>query len=804
MTSTQQTFTDRIAFALARAVTAKPWLTVLLSVLFVVPFAVGLRSLTFSTDYRVFFADGDPQLQRFNALENEFTRTDNVVFVIRPKSGTVFEPEVLGVVQKLVAAAPSIPFSRRIDALTTYQHSRIENDEMVVSDLVPGDATMLTPDQLRSIRTVATGSPLLVGSILARDERATGVNVILHLPRKGPLEVTQAVEASRALAEKIAAAHPGIEVRVSGMALFNDAFREASMRDMTMLIPLMTLVMISVMAWFLRSLLSTLVITLIVGLASLCAMGFAGWAGYPLTPPSAAAPIVILTLAVAEGIHIVTAVRRALIEAAKHHGEAKPGFASRRDAVIHAVSECFRAVLLTSVTTIVGFLCLNYSDSPPYGHLANVASIGIGSALLLSITLLPALLTLVPLSPIDDEKTFQWAPRLASWVLRSHHAVLVGTVVVVAVGGIAITRMSSDEHFLDYFDRTTRFRTDTEFMHSHLTGIYPLEFPVAAGAPDRVTNPEYLRALDEFAVWLRTQKGVRHVYSFSDVMRAVVKGIDPDPSLLENGLPTTRDLASQSLLLYEMSLPKHQSLTDRLNSDRSVSRLSVLVGDLSSGEIRALSENAEAWLKTNAGLTTHGTSPVVVFSYMSQRNSESMTTGNLVDLIVMSLIMMLAFRSFRLGVLSMIPNVLPIIVAYGVWALVMGTTNIIVSVTGTICLGIVVDDTIHFMTRYRYARTNLGLSMEDAIHDVYRSTGTALSAATTVLVLGFGVLTLSSFQMNREFGMLAVMMIGIALPGDLLVLPALLKMWGEPKSRPALAHRTTTLDSNEIEIDPAE
>jgi predicted RND superfamily exporter protein len=772
---------ERLGQRLASAIVARPWTTIALCVLSWIPLAAGMRDVVFSTNYRVFFAEDDAHLATFDALESEFTRTDDIVLVVRPQRGDVFAPETLSVVQELTDEAWRLPYATRVDSLTNFQHSRSVDDDMVVGPLFGADPRAMPEPELSGARRIAMDEPLLVGGLLARDARATGVHVTLRLPRVAPSEVTEAVEAARALAERAAAAHPHVEIRVSGMALFNDAFREAAIRDITRLLPLMYVVMLVTMTLLLGSFSGTLAITLVVVLASGAAIGAAGWLGYPLTPPSAAAPTIVLTLAVAEGIHIVSALRQGM----------RRGL-PKQEAIVEALRTNLRAVILTSGTTIFGFACLNVSDSPPYRHLANMASVGIAVALIHSVTLLPAILSLIPITAArEEERGARWARALIGWVVRSHRSVLAGATVLAIGSTVLVWNMETEEHFLAYFDESIRFRRDTDFMLEHLTGIYTLEYQVDSGEPAGIHDPAYLRRLAAFTEWLREQPEVRHVYSFSDVIARLFQNLHGDDPAYRR-VPASRADASQALLLYELSLPPGTDLTDRLDLDRSTSRVSVVVGDLSSRELTAFTERSEAWLRasTPRPMWATATAPVIVFTHMSARNAESMIGGNVIDLIAMSLALIFAFRSVRLGLLSMVPNVLPILLAYGVWALTVGENNIVVSVAGTICLGIVVDDTIHFMSKYRMLRAHERMTPEQAVVATFGSVGVALLVTTVVLILGFGVLALSGFQMNQQFGMLAVLMIGIALPGDLVVLPALLLLF----DRGVLPTRATARD----------
>ncbi len=774
---------ERFGHALGVWISRRPWLVVLLGLMSCVAVAVGLRDVSLSSDYRVFFSEQDPQKLAFDELEEVFTKTDNVVFVVKPADGDVFERDTLAVLQSLTERAWTLPHATRVDSITNFVHSYAEDEDIVIEELVHAPAADLLDEDLVEIRAVATSEPLLVGGLLATDAAAAGVNVTLRLPRESPAEVTETARAARALAADIEREHPGVEVRASGMALMNDAFMEASIEDMMVIIPVMYAVMLIVLAVLLRSIVATGVVVLIVAMSSAVTVGVAGWFGYPLTPPTASAPTVVLTLAVADGVHLFLSAR----------GELQAG-ASRTDAVANALRTNFRPVLLTSLTTIVGFACLNFAEAPPYWHLANMTVAGVGAAFLYSVTVLPALLLVLPWRvPARTVSRHRLMDRIADVVLQHRTRLVVGGLVTAVCLGVAASRLESNDQFLEYFDDSITFRPDTEFMMEHLTGIYTVEYAVQAGGESAINEPEYLRALDGFTLWLRAQPEVSHVYSYADIIKRINQNLH-EGRAEHYAVPPTREAASQELMLYEMSLPVGLDLNDRIDVARSSTRVSVTLRDLSSRELLAFKARSEAWLRDNAPEAMHAraTSPVIIFTTLSQENTKSMMVGNLASLLLISACLVFALGSWRLGLLSIVPNLLPILFGYGLWALLFSQINIVASIAGTVCLGIIVDDTIHFLTKYRLARTTGGMSPPEAIRATLNAVGPALVATTAVLFFGFGVLTQSGFQMNSDLGLLVVLVVGFALLHDLLLLPALLSFAerGEASSNPTKSSRS--------------
>jgi predicted RND superfamily exporter protein len=217
-------------------------------------------------------------------------------------------------------------------------------------------------------------------------------------------------------------------------------------------------------------------------------------------------------------------------------------------------------------------------------------------------------------------------------------------------------------------------------------------------------------------------------------------------------------------------------MNDRINLDKSASRLTATLDNVTTQEVREFINSSKAWLADNAPkyMVTQPTGATVMFSYISQRNIEGMLRGNVIALIAISLILMLALRSFTMGALSIIPNAIPILMTFGIWALTVQQIGMAAAGVSAVALGIVVDDTVHFISKYLRARREKGLSKPDAIIYAFRTVGAALIITTFVLVLGFLVMSTSSFMVNEQLGLMTAATIMVALIIDFTMLPCLL------------------------------
>ncbi|MHA1600926.1 MAG: efflux RND transporter permease subunit [Alphaproteobacteria bacterium] len=756
-------FTDAHAVAFTRWVIRWRWAVIFLCLVAAAAAASGGRFLGFASDYRVFFSSDNPQLEAFEAMQRVYSKDDNISFVIKPAEGEIFTPELLASIRDLTDAAWKIPFSTRVDSLTNFQHSYAEGDDLTVRDLVPASMT-LDAAAIAEIRDVAMSDPLLINRTISPDGTTTNINVTLALPQKDVAEIPAAMAYARDLADKFRAEHPGARVALTGLVALNSAFFEASMKDMSSLVPMMYGVLLLMMVLFLRSVSGTFATLLVIGLSAATAMGLAGWFGIRLTPPSAVAPTVILTIAIADSIHILVSMFKAM-----RHGMEK------REAIVEAMRINFGPVFLTSLTTIIGFSSLNFSDAPPFADLGNITSMGVAGAWAYSILFLPALMAVLPVRvKAKADGRITGVEHLAEFVIRNRRSVLFATVALAVGLGAMVPRTVINDEFVGYFDESIPFRTDTDFASENLSGIYQLQWSLPAVGPGGISEPEYLRKIEAFNDWLRTQPGVVHVQTLTDIFRRLNKNMHADDPAWYK-LPGERDLAAQYLLLFEMSLPYGLDLNNQINVDKSALRVIATTDNITTNDLRAFDVRAGDWLQANVtSQRIDASGPIMMFAYITQRNMIGMLTGTAMALVLISFSLTFALRNIRLGIISLVPNLLPAIMAFGIWAIVVGQVDVASSIVTATSLGIIVDATVHFLSKYQRARREKNLNAEDAVRYAFSTVGVALLVTAVILIAGFAVLAFSAFKLNESMGILTAITIAVALIADFLLLPALL------------------------------
>jgi len=322
----------------------------------------------------------------------------------------------------------------------------------------------------------------------------------------------------------------------------------------------------------------------------------------------------------------------------------------------------------------------------------------------------------------------------------------------------------------------------TEFTSENLTGIYTIEYSLGSGESNGINDPKYLKSVERLADWYREQPGVLHVNTLTDIMTRLNKNMHGDDESWYR-LPEGRELAAQYLLLYEMSLPYGLDLNNQIDVSKSATRLSITLESISSNELLEIEARAQQWMKVNTPLIqAHGASPSIMFAYIGQRNIISMITGTSVALVVISFILIFALRSLKIGLISLLPNLVPAAMAFGLWGLLVGQVGLGLSIVMGMTLGIVVDDTVHFLSKYLRARREQGMNSAESVRYAFSTVGTALFVTSLVLVAGFMVLAQSTFKLNSDMGLLTAVTIVFALAADFLLLPPLLMLLDRDKA----------------------
>ncbi|MEL6687397.1 MAG: efflux RND transporter permease subunit [Pseudomonadota bacterium] len=765
------------------------WLLIPFTILSILAISYGASSLKFAGDYRVFFGADNPDFVANEKAQGTFGKPDNVAFVLLPNDKNIYTDDTLRTVHALTEKSWTLPYVSRVDSLTNFQNTIGEENDLIVEDLL-WNPTELNPERIAYIQDVATNEPLVNGFTVSRDGEATIVNAVVQMPVDVQSAASTVAAKAREIRAEILEAYPDNTIHITGVASLSAAFEEAGVRDSSTLIPLVYVFILIVMFIALRSVSAVFASLTVIALSTLVGVGIGGWTGVELTPISLSAPTIILTIAVADAIHLISGIRTKM----------RDGM-DKRDAIIASTGLNFTPIMITSITTIVGFLTLNFSDSPPFHHLGNMSAAGIFAAWILSVTFLPALLSALPMTfkpAKEGANRKEFTDRIAEFVITRPKQVLVGTLAVCLGATAMIPTMTLNDQWSGYFDQSLEFRQALDATEPYF-GSDQVEFVLDPGEPGAVVSPEFLQTVDSFAAWLRDRDETAHIFSISDIMKRVNRNLNADDPAF-NRIPDDQTLASQYLLVYELSLPYGLDLNDRVDIDRQSTRVTATMKDISTEETKAFLRDAEAWWDENGnGYGYVATGSKVLFSFVAERNIEAMFEGAAYLILAIFIILAISFRSLWVGAISILPNALPILTTFGVWAVLVGTVGFSVAAVGAVAVGLVVDFTVHFLSKYLRARREDGQSIEDSVRYAFRTAGAAIFVTTIILAAGFAVLVTSSFKLNADLGLLTALAVIFAMLINFLVLPSLFLTFGN-RSGQDTSGRDTRLMSNALPV----
>ncbi|MEE9355345.1 MAG: efflux RND transporter permease subunit [Methylococcaceae bacterium] len=741
-----------------------PRLTILAVMLVVFGVASGAANLWQTIDYKVYYSKTDPLRIALDDLESTFTKLNNAFIIVAPKDGDVFTEETLNVIHEITNEAWQVPYSNRVSSITNYQHTYVEQDDLTVKSILE-EPQVIPQNEIVAARDILLAEETLVGRLISDKGHVTAIDVALSLPDNPVNETREVTDYVRDMLAPIKKNNPDIEFYLTGSAFADEVLAIAAERDLALLIPISYAIIIALLILLLRSISATLVTLSVITLSIVFAFGVKGFYNGAITPITLLTPFMIMTIAVADCVHLFVSIFQF-----ERYGM------SKRQAAAEALRVNIQPIFLTSLTTAVGFLCLNFSESPALNDLGNVVAFGVSAAFALTITLVPALYMLFS---IRTPKRVLYATgllnSLAKIVIGNPRRCLILMVVAGGVLAVGLPRNEINEIFIDFFDDSFDFRVSNEFYDNNLSGFHRAEYSIGSADAGGVNQPEYLGNLESFGRWLRKQPQVAHVYIYTDTIKRLNQTMHNDDAAFYR-IPSNREEAAQYSLLYETQLPYGFNLGDRVSHDKSKTRVTVKLWLTDSENILKFNQSAMTWLEKNTPEYMHskGVGVDIMFSKTARNNVSAMYYGTFAALAAISLILVVSLRSVTIGITSLIPNLLPAIMAFGLWGLLYGRIGLSESVVASLTLGLVVDDTVHFLNKYLRGRREQGLNAEEAVQHAFKTVGVALMVTTTVFAMGFGILSFSHYSFNSHMGALTAITITFALLIDFILLPALL------------------------------
>ena len=747
----------------------------LLSMIIVCSSAVGIMHLKFNGDVSVLLDKNSDQYEEFLEIKKDFGDDSSIFAIYSTPREDIFNEKDIRLIHDLTEKFREIPNVIDVISISNISRFSVSDDGIDAKPLFLSASNSSELERVEAKKYFGEVS-LMSDHLISEDGKTTIILVAFQPLSKNDISETKnlvdqslvATPLAKEIRESFLRQNPDVIFHLTGMIIEVATFINAPQEQLFTLAPL-ALVCSLIIIWIIfRSLPVIILMGCLIISVFMFTVGLIGWQGIELNIFSSLAPVVVIIITLADSVHLLVNC----IE--KKRGLPYAEEASL-EAMIYSIEINFIPMLLTSVTTAIGFLSLHFTGTEAFIDFATVTAIGVIFAFVFTITILPALVLVVDIPDASPEKLFiGMMNKLSVLVLRYPIQILLLFSLIIGFSITSIGKLSFNDNYIKYFDEDSEFRRAVEFASKNLKGAYFLEFSFDSGEPSGITKPEFLAKVMDFTAWLNEQPDVVSVVSFADVISEIHRNFERS---VGEDIEIDQDLNEEYLSLLEFSDALGVLYEQLYNKDQSKLRVLVNISVIENDELFALTQRSNEWIRENfPGQDTIGTSVPLLAAMQGHTVIKGMLSGSIYIYIMITVCMIIGLKSFSWGAISIIPNLFPALVLFGFWALFIGEVNQTAAIIFAMTLGLIVDDTIHFMSKYIKLKRS-GVSAKDAIPIIFNIAGVAITTTTFIIMAGFSVLTFSNLGIAKTTGYMVAIIAFIALIIDLIMLPAILVLF---------------------------
>ncbi len=738
-------------------------------------FILQLPELRLQDELEMWFSEDDPIVDTYKKFRDIFASDE--FDLVAYESGNPFGAEEISYLSGLTARLEEVPYIAEAISLTSIDDIIGTEETLEVRPLIAGptlgEGGITRVKGITWVKGRVEANPFIRGTLVSADGSTVGI--LLRVERKEgkpDSEISQII--SRGIREVLAKEEKGTgrKFYLSGATIFDAEVALMIERDMERLLPITAALTAVILLVVFRSLACLVLPLICVALSLIWTLGLKGLLDSPLSPVSTSLFALIAVIGIADSIHIIQQYRLDL-------GRRR----DRDEALLSAFEQAGWPCLLTSLTTAVGFGSLLVSRLPIIMHMGGFAAFGILSAFLLSLTIIPIGLRWTRVGPREPKDLIHSGMdaslgRIAEIGRRRPRLILAVTAVLILALGAGAFRIEVSGAMLQYFREGGWVREAAAFMDQRLGGISNLEI-VLHGEPDDFKDPSVLRAVEALEELALEHPAVSASHSAVDYLKLIQRALNGDDPA-HGRIPSTREEVSQSLLLYELS--GGEEIAGYLTPAWDRARISLRTRDMSEEERRDLIDRIERYAGDRlARFEVELTGFTMLFDEASDNIVKTQLESLTLALVIILGLMLLNF-GLRGGLISILPNLFPIIFIFGVMGYLGFPLNIGTAIIAAIAIGLVVDDTIHFFSHFRYGLGKSG-DPNRAAEEAIRGVGSALCFTSLALAVGFGIFLFSECAVMVDFGILSILGIVTALLGDLFIGPVLLLRFAPPRKK---------------------
>ncbi len=771
---------DKLIEKWAELIVNHRWLVIIGSMILVMGAVYPMKNLYFDNSNELFFLPDDPNLQKYDRLLERFGDNEYLLVGLkaRPEDKNIFNHDTLQAIGKLTEFLEDHEAVTKVSSLSKYQYIHAEDDTLSVDDLIE-DMEELdpSPESMDQLAKIMERETLVHGVLLTEDFQHTMIIArTLYIKRENTHKV-QLIDDLHAFLAEQQLREQGFEIRIFGQALLAERFLNLSTGDQALIVPLLSLMILVLLFFSFRTIPGMLLPWLVIGCSLVLVIGLQGLIRWPFNMINTMLPNILIMIGIGDSVHV-------LVEFYHFRNEGL----SPKEAAKKSIATMWLPCFYTSLTTTVGFLALSVTKLVPVKEFGVLGASGAFIAFVLSVTLLPAVLSFITGLPERTKKAVELGliPRITrqlatfTYTYRRPLSLLGGGMIIFSL--VYASQLSVDANFITYFKEKSAVRQDFNYFDRTYGGGLNIEFMIDSGTEGGVKEPEFLRETLRFQEYLESMEETGEANSILDYIRKQNQAMhNDDPAYFK--IPDTRELVAQYLLLYESSGPE-EDLSDLKTIDERFMRISIRVinmSDLTMGRLLAGIEKTLANEFPTLDVELTGT--VVLFNAQQVYMQEGMIQSFSVALFIIILCFFVLFRSIKYGILAMIPSVFPILFAGAVMYLMGISLDLGTILIAAMTIGIAVDSSIHVMNRYVHAHRS-GKSQLESVHLAMTESGRAVIFTSIILVGGFSIFMIASFVSFIYLGLFSAIIMVVALVADLLFLPAIIFFTSSHRSSP--------------------
>lgn len=751
-----------------------------------------LPKITIDTSTEGFLHSDDPALVRYEAFKEQFGQDERIMVIV--SSNNVFELDFLKKLKKLhLELEENVPHLNDITSLINARNTRGEGDQLIVEDLF--EEFPRNAKELETIKVIAQNSEMYKNLLL--DEKSKLTTIILEpnayeategeddLEGFGDEETSsenaeflkdtsksEMVRATNKIIEEFRTEN--FDVFVAGSLAVNDYNKQSVQKDMQKFVKLVLLMMMVFLFIVFRRISAVILPIFIVALSLLTTMGTMALVGTPITIPTQILPSFLLAVGIGAVVHLLAMFFKDL----NNNGD-------KHKAISFSLGHSGLAIIMTSLTTAAGLLSFSTAAIAPIADLGIFAAVGIMIALVNTIVLLPAILAILPIKPAtnkrvkDSQKMDRFLDSIAIFSFTHAKKIVAASAVIVIVFVFFASSVEFKHNPLSWQPDNSPVKIATATVDKELKGSVTMEVILDTKKENGLYNSALLTKIDNLVRKAESIENETYFvgkgWSVGEVLKEIHRALHQNEQKYY-AITDNNALIPQEFLLFENS--GSDDLEDLVDSSFSKARITFKLPWMEAGEYEELSQELTSLMESELGndveITITGMVPL--FQRTLAAAMTSMATSYVVAFMLIAIMMTILLGSVKIGLLSMIPNVLPVIMTLGFMSMVNMPLDMFTMLVGAIVIGLSVDDTVHFFHNFRRYH-NQGMGVKRAVEETMLGTGRALVATTIVLSLGFYVYMFASLTNLINFGILAGGAISIALVSNIILGPALLTLF---------------------------